>query len=504
MDANTVYAGNLFTPDGWRADAQLRIEDGRIAALATSARATDAPTARLILPGMPNLHSHAFQRAMAGLAERSGDSVEACGRGSPLADSRDRGRSQKVDSFWTWRETMYAFASRIAPGDLRAIAAQLYVEMLKAGYTHVCEFHYLHHAPNGKPYPDPAEMSLAIIEAAREAGIGLTLLPVLYMSGGFDGRPLSERQRRFGTDVESYLRLLERARALESPMLRVGIALHSLRAVPEAAMREVLGWASSQASIGGAASSRHPASSPVAAHDAIQGIAQAQQLRPIHIHVAEQLVEVEECLALRGARPVQWLLDHAEVNANWCLVHATHLDANEIRTLAASGAVAGLCPTTEANLGDGLFPLANFMEARGTLGIGSDSHISVSPVEELRWLEYGQRLVAHQRNIAARAAGVSVAETLWKAALHGGAQASGLAPFGIGARADLLVLDEQSPSLAARDERNALDSFVFAGNTPLVRDVMVNGEWVVRDFRHRGEAAIAERYRHVVKQLAPA
>ncbi|HET7358834.1 MAG TPA: formimidoylglutamate deiminase, partial [Rhodanobacteraceae bacterium] len=325
---------------------------------------------RWVLPGMPNLHSHAFQRAMAGLAER---------------------RGQGDDSFWSWRETMYAFAAALGPDDLQAIAAQLYVEMLKAGYTQVCEFHYLHHQPDGTPYADPAAMSLALVEAAREAGIGLTLLPVLYMRGGFDGRPLSPRQRRFGHDVDGFMALFERLRALHEPMLRVGIALHSLRAVPEAAMREVL--------------------------DAVAGTG-----CPIHIHVAEQIGEVQDCLAVHNARPVEWLLDHAPVDARWCLVHATHLTDDELRRAAASGAVAGLCPTTEANLGDGLFPLAAWLDAGGTLGIGSDSHISVSPVEELRWLEYGQRLASRHRNVAARGAGKSVGETLWTAALAGGAQ----------------------------------------------------------------------------------
>jgi len=303
-------------------------------------------------------------------------------------------------------------------------------------------------------------------------------------------------------DVQAYSRLIERVCTLESPTLRVGIALHSLRAVPETAMREVLEWDSSQASIHGAASSRHPASSSVAARDAIQGIAQAQQLRPIHIHIAEQIGEVEECVAVRGARPVRWLLDHAQVDARWCLVHATHLDESEIAGIARSGAVAGLCPTTEANLGDGLFPLEKYLETGGALGIGSDSHISVSPVEELRWLEYGQRLVARQRNIAVREAGAGVGDSLWKAALQGGTQASGLAPFGLGSRADLLVLDDASPLLAARDARNVPDSFIFSGNTPLVRDVMVNGEWVVRDFHHRDEERIAARFRKAVETLA--
>jgi formimidoylglutamate deiminase len=427
---------HLWTPRGWQRD--IRIGEGE----------DEMVHARFALPGMPNLHSHAFQRAMAGLAERRGPGD---------------------DSFWTWREAMYGFASRIGPDDLRVIATQLYVEMLKAGYTHVCEFHYLHNAPDGRPYADPAAMSKAIIEAARDAGIGLTLLPVLYMTGGFDGRPLSERQRRFGLSLDAYLLLLESLAALESPGLRVGVALHSLRAVPEAAMREVL-------------------ASPLAAG------------RVVHIHVAEQIGEVQDCLGIRGARPVQWLFDHADVDAHWCLVHATHLDDAEMRAIARSGAVAGLCPTTEANLGDGLFPLAGYLDADGVLGIGSDSHISVSPVEELRWLEYGQRLVARRRNIAARTSGDSVGEMLWTAAFRGGRRAAGLPPDVPGE--DLIVLDDGSPLLAARDERDVLDSFLFAGNVPLVRDVMAGGDWVVRDFRHRAEERSAALYRQIVEALA--
>ncbi|GAB2550607.1 formimidoylglutamate deiminase [Rhodanobacter koreensis] len=443
-------ADQLWRPDGWHADAALDVgAEGRLAKPVGAERES---MGRWVLPGMPNLHSHAFQRAMAGLAERKG-----------RAD----------DSFWSWRETMYAFAAAIGPDELKAIAAQLYVEMLKAGYTQVCEFHYLHHQPDGMPYAQPEAMSLALIEAAREAGIGLTLLPVLYMSGGFDGRLLTARQRRFGHDAEGYLRLLETLRGHGNDDLHVGIALHSLRAVPEQAMREVL--ASELAKTG-----------------------------PIHIHIAEQIGEVQDCLATRGARPVEWLFDHVAVDARWCLVHATHLTAAEAVRIARSGAVAGLCPTTEANLGDGLFPLADYLDAGGTLGIGSDSHISISPVEELRWLEYGQRLHTRHRNIAARHEGDSVGETLWRAALHGGARASGL-PIGElreGARADLIVLDENSPLLAARDARSMLDSFLFAGNTPLVRDVMAGGRWQVRDFHHRDEERIAARYREVVARLA--
>ena len=464
-------AGQLWQADGWKADVTLAVgADGRLVAPIDMA---SSPLGAWVLPGMPNLHSHAFQRAMAGLAERKGRMPALSPRNGQPASAAGNATPAAEDSFWSWRETMYAFAAAIGPDELKAVAAQLYVEMLKAGYTQVCEFHYLHHQPDGSPYATAAAMSLALIEAAREAGIALTLLPVLYMSGGFDGRALGARQRRFGHRVDSYLRLVEALRAHEAADLRVGVALHSLRAVPEAAIREVLG-------------------------------SELTAACPIHIHVAEQLGEVQDCLAMRGARPVEWLLDHAAVDARWCLVHATHLSDGETARLGRSGAVVGLCPTTEANLGDGLFPLAAYMQAGGTFGIGSDSHISISPVEELRWLEYGQRLHSHHRNVAAREHGASVAESLWRPALRGGTQASGL-PIGTlypGARADLIVLDENSPLLAARDARSVLDSFIFAGNTPLVRDVMVGGRWVVRGFRHHDEERIAQRYRRVVQGLA--
>jgi formimidoylglutamate deiminase len=465
MRASRYFADHAWLPNGFGANVRLDVDSGHF--LAAALLGTEAGAGRgdaeflgrYVVPGMPNLHSHAFQRAMAGLAER---------------------RGQTEDSFWTWREVMYVFAGSIGPDDLRAIATQLYVEMLKAGYTQVCEFHYLHHQPDGRPYADPAAMALALVEAAREAGIGLTLLPTLYMTGGFDGRELSERQRRFGHDMDAYLRLVECLRALESPMLRVGIALHSLRAVPPDAMRAVLDT------------------------DLARG-------GPIHIHIAEQLGEVQDCLAIRNARPVEWLLDHAAVDARWCLVHATHMTEAETRRLAASGAVAGLCPTTEANLGDGLFPLKTYLDAGGVIGIGSDSHISVSPVEELRWLEYGQRLVTRHRNVAASSDAPSTGEVLFKAALRGGAQASAkpIGCLGVPAdattgapRADLLVLDDAAPLLAGRDAAHAIDTWLFAGNSNLVRDAMVAGEWVVRGFRHRDEAGIAVRYREVVERLA--
>ncbi|MEZ5462345.1 formimidoylglutamate deiminase [Dokdonella sp.] len=474
MSSRVFQAGNAWLQNGWQPDVRIEIDTGRyltgaLLDVTPASGNNNESLGRWVVPGMPNLHSHAFQRAMAGLAEHRGD---------------------PADSFWTWREVMYGFAGMVGPDELRVIATQLYVEMLKAGYTQVCEFHYLHHQPDGRPYADPAAMSLALVDAAQEAGIGLTLLPTLYMTGGFDGRALVERQRRFAHDVDGFLRLVERLRMLESSHLRIGIALHSLRAVPEDAMNAVL-----------AGIAKLPPSR--------SGTPNA--MMPIHIHIAEQIGEVQDCLAVRNARPVEWLLDHANVDARWCLVHATHVDRIEVEKLAATHAVAGLCPTTEANLGDGLFPLRDWLDKGGSIGIGSDSHISVSPVEEMRWLEYGQRLLTRHRNISANATQPSTGAVLFEACLAGGARASGM-PIGlleggdaslpsVGHRADLLVLDDHSPLLAGRSPSNVLDTWIFAGNSNLVRDVMVNGEWVVRDFRHRDEARIAARYRAVIARL---
>jgi formimidoylglutamate deiminase len=401
------------------------------------------PAARWCVPGIPNLHSHAFQRAMAGLAER---------------------QTNPEDSFWTWRETMYRFAARFDPDTLHAVAAQLYAEMLEAGYTTVCEFHYLHHAPDGRPDADPAAMSRALIAAARETGIRLTLLPVLYMTGGFDGRPLSERQRRFGHDIDAYLRLFDTLHREQDDALRIGCAFHSLRAVPPDAMRDV--------------------------------VAALPREAPMHIHIAEQVGEVQDCVALRSARPVEWLLANAPVDARWTLVHATHLTDGETRGIARSGATVAICPTTEANLGDGLFPLRAYLEAGGAFGIGSDSQISVSPVEELRWLEYGQRLLTRHRNIAVGVQSNSVGETLLHGALASGTQATGQ-----GADRDWLVLDDAAPQFAGAQPADAVDRWIFSGNRNLVRDVHVAGQRVVIDGRHRDRDTISACYRVAMRTL---
>jgi formimidoylglutamate deiminase len=404
-----------------------------------------------VIPGLVNAHAHAFQRAMAGLAEH---------RVAPAGVAQD--------SFWSWRETMYAFAARLGPETLHAVAAQAYVEMLEAGYTQVCEFHYLHHAPDGKTYAPASAMSAALIAAARETGIGLTLLPTLYMRGGFDLRPLAARQQRFAHTLDAFLDLLSALRAQQGPGLNVGIALHSLRAVPPQALAALL-------------------QSGLAAHG------------PLHIHIAEQTAEVDDCLAATGQRPVAWLLDHAPVDARWCLVHATHMDSTETTRLARSGAVVALCPSTEANLGDGLFPLSAYLEAGGHIAIGSDSNISISPVEELRWLEYGQRLSQRARNLAASAQQPHTGTRLYALALAGGRQAAGLdaAPQDEA----LLHLDAAHPVLAEHRPEEVLDSWIFAGNTPLLRDVCVGGRHLVRAGHHVQREAIARRYRQALARL---
>lgn len=451
----TAYAfDRVLTPDGWLAPGRVEVgDDGRIAAV--EAGDGGEHIGGIALPGMPNLHSHAFQRAMAGLTERAGPGE---------------------DSFWTWREVMYGFVDRLGPDDVEAIAAQLYCEMLKAGYTGVAEFHYLHHAPDGSPYGDPAEMAERVTAASRRTGIALTLLPVLYDAGGFGGAPVGGAQRRFANDADRLLGIVEtmRRRHGADPDFRVGLAPHSLRAVRPESLAE-----------------------------ALAGLDAMDRGAPIHIHIAEQTREVEDCVARSSRRPVEWLLDAQDLGPRWCLVHATHMTGEETRALAATGAVAGLCPTTEANLGDGLFPLEAWLEAGGRLGIGSDSHVSVSPVEELRWLEYGQRLSARRRNVAAPPEG-STGARLHAAALEGGARATAREAGAIeaGRFADIVALDAAHPLLAGKTGDAILDAYVFAGNANLVRDVMVGGHRVVRQGRHPEEEAIGRAFKGTMERLA--
>jgi formimidoylglutamate deiminase len=445
-------------PGGWARNVRLDVDaNGGLSAV--SPDASDAGATRLagpVLPGTCDLHCHAFQRAMAGLTER---------------------RSAAADSFWTWRDVMYRFAARLTPEDLEAVAAQLYVELLKGGFTSVCEFHYVHNDADGRPFANRAEMSERLVGAATRAGIGLTMLPVLYQTANFGGVRPHEGQRRFITTVDELLAIVESLRDLGAgnPNVRVGIAPHSLRAVPPEALR-----------------------------DAIRGLDAIDGAAPIHIHVAEQTKEVDDCLAWSGQRPVEWLLANHAVSPRWCLVHATHLTDGETRALARSGAVAGLCPTTEANLGDGFFPLPAFLAQDGAFGVGSDSNVSTSSVEELRWLEYGQRLVHGRRSVAASAATPSPGLALYQGAVAGGAIASGrpIAGLAAGQRADFLVIDADAPFLCARGPDGLADAMVFGGNANPIRDVFVGGRQVIAGGRHAHEAAILAAYRAAAGRLA--
>ncbi|MCC5084113.1 formimidoylglutamate deiminase [Xanthomonas campestris] len=445
-----VWAARALLPDGWASDVRITLAHGCIASVqAQAAPATTDTRADVLLPGLGNLHSHAFQRGMAGLTEVGGRSG---------------------DSFWSWRELMYRFVDRLDPDSLQAIAEQAYVEMLEAGFTRVGEFHYLHHSVSGAPYAQPAEMAERIVAAAAGTGIGLTLLPVFYAHSDFGGVPPNPAQRRLIHDIDGFARLLsDCARSLAAlPDAVLGLAPHSLRAVTPTQLAALV---------------------PL-----VDG--------PIHIHIAEQHREVEACLAWSGQRPVQWLYANAPVDARWCLVHATHVEAGELDAIISSGAVVGLCPITEANLGDGLFPMQAFASRGGRFGVGSDSNVLIDAAEELRLLEYGQRLQLRARNVLAPA-DTSSGRWLYSSALAGAAQALGSGQPGIcvGASADLLELDHTHPALLARTDDALLDSWLFAARAGAVRHVWRAGQWVVRDGRHVARKRVAARFAAVMQTL---
>jgi len=446
-----VWCESALLADGWAKGVRLTLSEGRIARIDTDVVAGSEPRLGAALPGMPNLHSHAFQRAMAGLTEARGEGG---------------------DSFWTWRELMYRFVERLGPDELQAIAAMGQVEMLESGFTRVGEFHYLHHDRDGAAFDNPAEMGARIAAAAEETGIGLTLLPVFYAHAGFGGAAPGEGQKRFVTDVDGYARLLEASRAAVAglPEAVVGIAPHSLRAVTAEELTAI---------------------TPLAAGG------------PIHIHIAEQTKEVDDCLAATGQRPVRWLMNHADVGKQWCLVHATHMNAMETERLAKSGAVAGLCPITEANLGDGVFPAHDYQAAGGAFGIGSDSNVLIDAAEELRVLEYSQRLTRRARNVLAGGPKRSTGGELWRAAVTGGSQALGAGRPDLrrGAPADFVTLDREHPAIVGRSGDALVDSLVFAGRFGAIDSVWRAGRPVVSGGRHRHRDAIAERYRRVLKGL---
>ncbi|MDH6231070.1 formimidoylglutamate deiminase [Mesorhizobium soli] len=446
----TIFSGQALLADGWHDNVRLTVKDGRVSAIETGATPQpDDERHEIIVPGMPNLHSHAFQRGMAGLAETRGPGA---------------------DSFWSWREVMYRFALSMTPEQVEAVASQLYVEMLEAGFSRVGEFHYLHHDRDGGHYADIAEMAGRIASAAGRTGIGLTLLPVFYSHSGFGGTAPNEGQRRFINNLDSFGRLLEGARAAVKnlPGAVVGLAPHSLRAVTPEELTTVVGMTDG----------------------------------PIHIHVAEQVKEVEDCIAWSGKRPVEWLLANAPVDGRWCLIHATHMTDAETIAMARSGAIAGLCPITEANLGDGTFPAPLFAEHGGRFGVGSDSNVLIGLPDELRQLEYSQRLFYRQRNVLA-APGQSNGRALFDGALTGGAVALGAGPadIAVGASADFVSLDAGHHSLAGKRGDGILDAWIFANGTG-VDCVWVHGRKIVAEGRHFARDAIAEEFRAVMNELA--
>jgi formiminoglutamate deiminase len=450
-----LYFEEALLESGWAAGVRIEIAGGLITAVETGKRAGAGDERHAIgLPGMPNLHSHAFQRGMAGLAET-------------------RGPAQ--DTFWTWREMMYRLVLAMSPDDVQAVAGLAYVEMLEAGFTRVGEFHYLHHDRDGRPFSDPAEMAGRVIAAAGETGIGLTLLQVFYAHGGFGGQPPAPSQRRFICDPGAFGRLVEasRRRALAHPGSVIGVAPHSLRAITSEELVEVL---------------------PLAGNG------------PIHIHAAEQLREVDDCLAWSGRRPVEWLLEQAGADSRWCFVHATHMTPEETQRMAAAGVVAGLCPVTEANLGDGIFNGPHFLSCGGQLGIGSDSNVLVGVADELRQLEYAQRVQGRQRNVMSRGEGTSTGRSLYEAAAQGGsaalrASAAVLAP---GAPADIISLDAAHPALLERRGDRVLDAWIFAARTSPVDCVWVGGRKWVEAGRHRAREPIIARYRRSIARLLAA
>jgi formimidoylglutamate deiminase len=443
---------SALLPDGWATNVAVDVEDGTIRKVGCDAsRQAGDISCGIALPGLASLHSHTFQRGMAGLGET-------------------RGPSQ--DSFWSWRQVMYRYLAMLDPDDIEAIAAYAFLEMLEGGFTAVGEFHYLHHAPGGTSYADPAETSTRIAAAALASGIGLTHLPVFYAQGGFGGQPAAEGQARFLNSPDGFERLHAAAvKAIAGvPDSRIGIAPHSLRAVTPENLVDLL--------------AAHPDG-------------------PVHMHIAEQIREVEDCLAWSGRRPVEWLFDHIAVDARWCLIHATHMQPHEGRALAGSGAVAGLCPITESSLGDGIFDAPTMIEAKGAFGVGTDSNVEITAPGELRQLEYSQRLGLRARNIFAPEAGVSTGAALYRGALAGGAQALGrqigrLAP---GYRADFVILDPDAPDLAHVAGDGVLDQYIFVAGAKVIKAVYVGGDLRVENGRHLAREAIASRYKSVMRRL---
>lgn len=446
----SLWFKSALLPSGWAEDVRVSVSAGLVASIATGVAVSSGDESyALAIPGLCNVHSHGFQRGMAGLTER---------------------RSAKAgDNFWTWREIMYRFLGTLTPDDVEAITAQAYVEMLEGGFTRVGEFHYLHHDPSGVPYADLAEMAARIVSAAEATGIGLTLMPVFYAHSDFGGAPPADGQKRFITDVDGFERLFEASARYLKGDTTIALAIHSLRAATPSEIAAIL-----------------------AAH----------HKGPVHIHAAEQTREVEVCSAKLGARPVEWLLDKAGVDERWCLIHATHMTDQEATRLAASGAVAGLCPITEANLGDGIFPAQSYLAEGGRIGIGTDSNVLIDAAQELRAVEYAQRLARRARALLGAEAVPSVGRRLFDAAVSGGAQALGATSgITVGHSADIVSLNRDHPSLAGHACDNVLDGWIFGVRGQAIDSVWRRGEKVVAGGRHRNADQIAARYRATLVKL---
>tara|TARA_R110000787_G_scaffold73456_2_gene163651 strand:+ start:78820 stop:80187 length:1368 start_codon:yes stop_codon:yes gene_type:complete len=450
-----LHFEQILLATGWDKDITLKIDpSGYIQSIErTKSHEMGETITGAAIPGMPNLHSHAFQRAMAGLAEK---------------------RSSPTDSFWSWRKVMYGFLDMLEPEDVTAITAQLYMELMRGGYTAVAEFHYLHHSRTGQPYEDMSLMSQAVIEGARVAGMPITLLPVFYAHAGFGGLPPESGQRRFINTLDNYQELFSALQRLEmqDPNLTLGVAPHSLRAATKEEIVELLKF------------------SPET---------------PFHIHIAEQQKEIEDCIASYGRRPVEWLYENFDVNKRWCLVHATHLTDAEIIQTAKSKAVVGLCPLTEANLGDGIFPAKRFISEEGSFGIGSDSNICLNVARELESLEYGQRLLHQERNVLTSTAFPNTGHFLYKKSMSGGARALGQPHGGlqVGARANFVTLDLEHPDFYGRDQENFLNILLFSAAADFKTDVYIAGEKMVAQGRHKREEEITRTYKaHMSKLLA--
>ena len=450
----TLWFEAALLPDGWARDVRIGIARGRISSLETGVSRGPADEGDgVALPGVVNVHSHAFQRAMAGLTEARG----------PQGQHGD-------DDFWSWRDLMYRFLDRGGPEEIEAITALAFAEMLEGGFTRVAEFHYLHNAPSGAAYADRGEIAARIVAAAQTTGIALTLLPVFYAHAGFGGLAPTRGQRRFITDLDGFAELTDRCRRLTADMADavVGVAPHSLRAVSPAELAAMPGLAGDG---------------------------------PIHIHVAEQTKEVEDCLAWSGARPVEWLLANAPVDPRWCLIHSTHVTEAEWRGVIERGAVVGMCPITEANLGDGVFPAAAYARAGGRFGVGTDSNVQIGVAEELRMLEYSQRLALRRRSVMADA-DRSTGRALFEGVLAGGRQAGGAAnDLVIGGSADLVCLDTRGAGFHGRSGDALLDSWIFGAPAGAVASVWRAGRQVVRNGRHVARDAIEARYRKALNTV---